>query len=209
VYDCTSMIRRGGKVCTFSLCMLAFAQTAVAQLPDVTQLPNMRVAAVAWTASAVSVGMPAWPGVAVAMVTRPNEPGPAQITRSSKTVPQLAPKTVVRSLRAMLRASGHHVVTAVLHATATPRVPFVVAERPWLESPSRIAQPERGSHWQIRSPEVQCDICAESAAEAEAGEDSIRRNMPDINALTTLQLGGATLKLTSLQPFSLLFKKHF
>jgi hypothetical protein len=203
VYDCTSMIHRCGKVLTFSLCMLAFAQTALAQLPNVT------VAAAAWTVSAVSVGMPAWPGVAVAIVARPSEPGPVQITRSSKAVPQPMPKTVARSLRAMLRASGHHLPTAVLHATATPRVPFVVAGRPWLEPTSRIAQPERASHWQIRSPEVQCDMCAESAAEAEAGEDSIRRNMPDINALTTLQLGGATLKLTSLQPFSLLFKKHF
>lgn len=197
----THKVRKWLTACAWLLGLLGWAPAARAAAAPVT------MAALAWSMGAVSVGMPAWPGVAVALAAR-TPPDHAAVLQAARNLRQRADRPVTRSLRAMLRTPSHHAPVVALHA-GSPKPPSVLAERPWLDAQVHIAQPEHGNRWQFRSPEVQCDVCAASAAEAEAGEDSIHRNLPDINVLTTFQLGTATLKVTSLQPFSLLFKKHF
>lgn len=59
------------------------------------------------------------------------------------------------------------------------------------------------------TPGVRCEACVASAQTARFGEASIPQRI-DVNALTTLQLGAVSLvRLTSVQPFSLLFRTRF
>lgn len=154
-------------------------------------------------ASAASLGLPEWPALALVLAPQPNR---AQFLQNVSSMRQVATRPVGRGLRAMLRRSGRGAALEARSAHELVRVPLVQSDT-WLEQ-ARTAQAGR-PRWQLRTPEVQCDACAASAHDAEAGEDSIRRDIPDINTFTTLQLGSATFKVTSLQPFSLLFKQHF
>lgn len=176
-----------------------------------TDVSVLRSAGGLWMASAASVGLPGWPALALVLAPQRPETVRAQIVQTARAVQQRSGQRVGRGLRAMLRSSARGPM-ATVHSTRTARMPLV-QDGAWIEqariSQAQTDQPDRLGRWQLRTPDVRCDACVASASDAEAGEDSIHRNIPDINRFTTLELGDATFKVTSLQPFSLLFKKRF
>lgn len=60
----------------------------------------------------------------------------------------------------------------------------------------------------LSRPDVRCDKCVASAATAEMGEDSIVATI-DVRAVTSVTMGNAVLRLTSVRPFSVLFRQPF
>lgn len=169
------------------------------------------VAGLTWSAGAASgTGRLIWHGCAVlldflqpaakALALAPVAPA-GEFSRSVRQV--------ARQLHATLRHSAHSTDAAVRTPATPPRdrpPAMVPTYRPWLDPRVGIATPER--HGIVQMLDVRCDACVSSAAGAEAGETTIQSAL-DLQALTIIQIGGATVKLTSLQPFSLLFKKHF
>lgn len=140
-------------------------------------------------------------------------PAPEAVTVATPAAPApgiaVSMRQVARRLHATWRHSAHKVVVAI-HAPSPPvrdhAAPVLPTYKPWLDPRVGIAQPER--HGMAHLLDVQCEACVTSAAGAEVGEDSIQKAL-DLQALTIIQVGGASVKLTSLRPFSLLFKQHF
>ncbi len=77
--------------------------------------------------------------------------------------------------------------------------------------PLALAGPTDDTEVLRRAPTVRCDVCAATAAAAQPGQQSIfvldLRSIT--NRLTTVQFRDATLRLTSVSPIGLQFRKPF
>lgn len=178
------------------LVLAALAATLVASVAfgqdgRARALPYRAVAAAAWAVSA------AW-GAHLPWLPAP--PPALSVAAGGRSHPLRAAATN-RSLRRRVLASiAARTATLPTHASLLRDQPPVTSALPVLI--------ERNSLTLMARPDVRCDKCVASAATAETGEDNIIPTL-DVRALTTVQVGDAVLRLTSVRPFSLLFRKHF
>jgi hypothetical protein len=128
-----------------------------------------------------------------------DEPVPASRNRARPHWFAAALLVVAATAPSTASAARVHNTTLTSAAVARPLPKVVVASVAVAAPTTRLAA----------APTVRCDACVASAQTARFGEPSIQKRV-DVNAWTTVQVGPASLlRLTSLQPVSLLFRTRF